>query len=248
MRKVTVGTIVMAGALSLAAPAWAATDDGRYAGAITTTGSVSASVVIIGQTVNVYGGGFLPGATVVINNNDRPVGTVPANTHGDFAFTVTVDACGTNTLTGMGTGPNGSVSVSSTVLGSCPAGATAGTTTGTSAADTGPSVLGTAITGTTPAAGTVTSAGTPTSVLGATTGTTAAGGTASTSGTTSASGTSTGTGTTASAATTTKPSTSTLARTGSDVALLGLVVGLGLVVAGAGAVVVTRRRRTSGAA
>jgi hypothetical protein len=188
MRRVRVGTIVTAGALSLAAPAWAVTD-GTYAGPVTPTGSVSASVVIIGQTVNIYGGGFLPGATVVINNNDRPVGTVPANPQGDFAFTVTVDACGTNTLTGMGTGPNGSMIVSSTVLGSCPAGSTttAGTTTGTSVAGTGTSVLGTAITATPPAS-TGTSAGTPTSVLGSSiAGTTAAGGTTSTSGTTSVS-------------------------------------------------------------
>src|SRR5664280_130674 len=154
MRKFSLGAMVITGVLSVAAPAMAAPAAVSYPAPTVEFGSVSSSIVIIGGTVNIYGGGFLPGATVVINNNSAPVGTAPANDQGKFVSAVTVNACGTNTLTGTGTGANGQVTVSSTVIGSCPPGtsASAGTTTGagtTSAGKTvaGPTTAGTASTG-----------------------------------------------------------------------------------------------------
>ena len=107
MRKFSLGAMVITGVLSVAAPAMAAPAAVSYPAPTVEFGSVSSSIVIIGGTVNIFGGGFLPGATVVINNNSAPVGTAPANDQGKFVSAVTVNACGTNTLTGTGTGPSG---------------------------------------------------------------------------------------------------------------------------------------------
>src|SRR5664280_1008328 len=107
MRKFSLGAMVITGVLSVAAPAMAAPAAVSYPAATAEFGSVSSSIVIIGGTVNIFGGGFLPGATVIINNNSAPVGTASANDQGKFALPVRVDTCGTNTLTGTGTGANG---------------------------------------------------------------------------------------------------------------------------------------------
>jgi len=257
MRRSAMGAMVTAGVLSIAAPAMATSgnggdarpSDGQHEGTTGSygaqqghPGSVSHSKVHVGETVDMHGGGFRPGERVIVHDNDRPVGTVPADEQGDFVSTVTVDACGTNSLTGMGSGPNGQIEVTSTVIGTCAAGtaADAGTTTGAGVADTGTTVSGATSAGTT-SAGAVTPAGVGTTVAGASTtsGTTATGATGASTATVPG-GTTVASGTTA--------ASGALPRTGTDVALPGLVVGFGLVVAGAGAVAVTRRRRSGGAA
>ena len=249
MRKFSLGAMVITGVLSVAAPAMAAPAAVSYPAPTVDFGSVSSSIVIIGGTVNIYGGGFLPGATVVINNNSAPVGTAPANDQGKFVSSVTVNACGTNTLTGTGTGANGQVTVSSTVIGSCPPGksASAGTTTGAGTTSASTTVAGTTVAGTT-VAGTTTagtastgSAAIPavaTTVAGAST----TGGTSASAGTPAA-----GSGTTVAGSAAVTPVSGGLPRTGSDVAVSGLAVGFVLVTVGAGVTVATRRRRTGSA-
>ena len=268
MRKFSLGAMVITGVLSVAAPAMAAPAAVSYPAPTVEFGSVSSSIVIIGGTVNIYGGGFLPGATVVINNNSAPVGTAPANDQGKFVSSVTVNACGTNTLTGTGTGPSGQVTVSSTVIGSCPPGksASAGTTTGagtTSASTTG---VGTTVAGTTtagtastgsaaiPAVATTVAGASTTGGTSASAGTPAAGsgttvaGASTTGGTTASAGTpAAGSGTTVAGSTAVTPVSGGLPRTGSDVVVSGLVVGLALVTVGASVTVATRRRRTGSA-
>ena len=252
------GAMVTAGVLSIAAPAMATSgnggdarpSDGQHEGTTGSygaqqghPGSVSHSKVHVGETVDMHGGGFRPGERVIVHDNDRPVGTVPADEQGDFVSSVTVDACGTNSLTGMGSGPNGQIEVTSTVIGTCAAGtaADAGTTTGAGVADTGTTVSGATSSAGTTSAGALTPGGVGTTVAGASTtsGTTATGATGASTATVPG-GTTVASGTTA--------ASGALPRTGTDVALPGLVVGFGLVVAGAGAVAVTRRRRSGGAA
>src|SRR5664279_6527718 len=244
MRKFSLGAMVITGVLSVAAPAMAAPAAVSYPAPTVDFGSVSSSIVIIGGTVNIYGGGFLPGATVVINNNSAPVGTAPANDQGKFVSSVTVNACGTNTLTGTGTGPSGQVTVSSTVIGSCPPGksASAGTTTGagtTSAGTTGASTTGagTTVAGTTTAGTTV--AGT--TVAGTTTaGTASTGSAAIPAVATTVAGASTTGGTSASAGTPAPGSGTTVAgasTTGGTTASAGTPeAGSGTTVAGSTAV------------
>ena len=234
MRKFSLGVMVITGVLSVAAPAMAAPAAVSYPAPTVEFGSVSSSIVIIGGTVNIYGGGFLPGATVVINNNSAPVGTAPANDQGKFVSSVTVNACGTNTLTGTGTGANGQVTVSSTVIGSCPPGtsASAGTPTGAGTTSAGTTTAGTA------SAGSAAIPAVATTVAGAST----TGGTTASAGTPPA-----GSDTTVAGSTAVTPVSGGLPRTGSDVVVSGLVVGFALVTVGAGVTVATRRRRTGSA-
>ena len=245
MRKFSLGAMVITGVLSVAAPAMAAPAAVSYPAPTVEFGSVSSSIVIIGGTVNIYGGGFLPGATVVINNNSAPVGTAPANDQGKFVSSVTVNACGTNTLTGTGTGANGQVTVSSTVIGSCPPGASAsaGTTTGagtTSAGTTGG--IGTTVAGTTTAGTASTGSAAIPAVATTVAGASTTGGTSASAGTPAA-----GSGTTVAGSTAVTPLSGELPRTGSDVVVTGLAVGFALVTVGAGVTVATRRRRTGSA-
>jgi hypothetical protein len=254
MRKFSLGAMVITGVLSVAAPAMAAPAAVSYPAPTVEFGSVSSSIVIIGGTVNIYGGGFLPGATVVINNNSAPVGTAPANDQGKFVSAVTVNACGTNTLTGTGTGANGQVTVSSTVIGSCPPGtsSSAGTTTGAGTTSAGTTSAGTTVAGTTVAGKTVagtTTAGTASTgsaaipaVATTVAGTSTTGGTSASAGTPAA-----GSGTTVAGSTAVTPVSGGLPRTGSDVVVPGLAVGFALVTVGAGVTVATRRRRTGSA-
>ena len=239
MRKFSLGAMVITGVLSVAAPAMAAPAAVSYPAPTVDFGSVSSSIVIIGGTVNIYGGGFLPGATVVINNNSAPVGTAPANDQGKFVSAVTVNACGTNTLTGTGTGANGQVTVSSTVIGSCPPGtsSSAGTTTGAGTTSAGKTVAGTTTAGTA-STGSAAIPAVATTVAGAST----TGGTSASAGTPAA-----GSGTTVAGSTAVTPVSGGLPRTGSDVAVSGLAVGFVLVAVGAGVTVATRRRRTGSA-
>jgi len=244
MRKFSLGAMVITGVLSVAAPAMAAPAAVSYPAPTVDFGSVSSSIVIIGGTVNIYGGGFLPGATVVINNNSAPVGTAPANDQGKFVSSVTVNACGTNTLTGTGTGPSGQVTVSSTVIGSCPPGksASAGTTTGAGTTSAGTTGAGTTVAGTTTAGTASTGSAAIPAVATTVAGASTTGGTSASAGTPAA-----GSGTTVAGSTAVTPVSGGLPRTGSDVVVSGLAVGFVLVTVGAGVTVATRRRRTGSA-
>ncbi len=87
-------------------------------------GTVSSTTTTQGGTVQFSGDGFQPGGTVSVTVNGTSVGSATAGANGTFVLGVKLTACGTNTLTGTGTDPNGGArSVSSVVTVTCAAAA-----------------------------------------------------------------------------------------------------------------------------
>lgn len=82
-------------------------------------GTVSRSVVHVGECTVFSGGGFKPHSTVTITDNGKVLGTTQTDRNGNFSYTVcysTDSTLGRHTLTGSGTGANGAARTVSAVV------------------------------------------------------------------------------------------------------------------------------------
>jgi len=224
-RGLAVGTVATA-VLCSAATAMAFPANAAYA--LSADDQPSVSITVRGQVASVHGEGLKRGTPAAMTYNDQLLVRVAVDDHGAFTASLILEGCGANTVTAMGAGPNGTVSASSTVIGACAPGRAPGTSLDGAIASRLDSTTA-ALSDAAPA---------PPAAMEGTAGQTSTGRTAGASSTHPAADCAT----VASGATVTAVS-GTLPRKAPDVALPGLALGLGLVVAVA-SILRTRRRRT----